>query len=80
MTLGDGGDYVIAFSFFLWLNSEIPHMWGLPVLGSIALASYTLHTKQILLRKAATLGLLGITPYPASTWEKELAHREEILS
>lgn len=34
MTPGDGGDYVIAFSFFLWLNSEIPHMWGLPVLGS----------------------------------------------
>lgn len=25
---------MIAFSFFLWLNSEIPHMWGLPVLGS----------------------------------------------
>lgn len=34
MTPGGSGDYVIVFSFFLWLNSEIPHMWDLPVLGS----------------------------------------------
>jgi hypothetical protein len=35
------------------------------------LASYPLHTKQILLKEATILWSLGITPCPACMWEKE---------